>query len=61
MASKAQRLYETFQQGNGVLVWTLGITGELDILNISLQSRTQTLDDTRSAVAFVKESFCKKR
>ncbi len=45
--SKAQGLYETFQQGNVVLglVCALEITGELEVLNMSLQSRTQTLDD----------------
>ncbi len=45
-ASKAQGLYETFQQRNVVLglVCALEITGELEVLNMSLQSRTQTLD-----------------
>lgn len=62
-ASKAHGLYETFQQGNVVLglVCALEITGELEVLNMSLQSRTQTLDGILSAVAFVKESFSKKR
>ncbi len=62
-ASKAQGLYETFQQGNVVLglVCALEITGELEVLNMSLQSRTQTLDGMLSAVACVKESFSKKR
>lgn len=62
-ASKAQRLYETFQQGNVVLGLScaLAITGELEVLNMSLQSRTQTLDGMLSAVACVKESFSKKR
>ncbi len=56
-------MYETFQQGNVVLglVCALEITGELQVLNMSLQSRTQTLDGMLSAVACVKESFSKKR
>ncbi len=62
-ASKAQGLYETFQQGNVFLglVCALEITGELEVLNMSLQSRTQTLDGMLSAVVCVKESFSKKR
>ncbi len=62
-ASKAQGLYETFQQGNVVLgiVCALEITRELEVLNMSLQSSTQNLDGMLSAVAFVKESFSKKR
>ncbi len=61
-ASKAQELYETFQQGNVLgLMFALEITGELEVLNMSLQSRSQTLDGMLSAVACVKESFSKKR
>ena len=62
-ASKAQGLYDTFQQGKVVLglVCALEITGELEVLNMSLQSRTQTLDGMLSAVACVKESLRKKR
>ncbi len=65
-ASKAQGLYETFSAGkccpwSCVCVCALEITGELEVLNMSLQSRTQTLDGMLSAVACVKESFSKKR
>lgn len=62
-AGEAQGLYETLQQGNVVLglVCALEITGELDILNTSLQSRTQSLDGRLSAVACVQESFSRKR
>ena len=62
MVSKAQELYETFPQGNYVLVVVCGleITGELEILTVSLQSRSQALDYMFSAVACVIESFSKK-
>ncbi len=52
-----------FQKENVILgiVCALEITGELEVLNMSLQSRTQTLDGMLSAVACVKESFSKKR
>ncbi|RXN36856.1 zinc finger MYM-type 1-like protein [Labeo rohita] len=62
-ASKAQGLYDTFQQGNVVfgLLCALEITGELEVLNMSLQSTIQTIDGMLSAVACVKDSFSKKR
>lgn len=62
-AGEAQGLYETLQQGNVVLglVCALEITGELDILNMSLQSRTQSLDGRLSAVACVQEKVLAER
>ena len=62
-ASRAQGLYDKFQQGNVVLglMLALEITEQLETLNVSLQHRTQTIDGMLSAVACVKESFAKKR
>lgn len=62
-AGRAQGLYDKFQQGNVVLGLLLALetTEELEILNVSLQCRTKTIDGMLSAVACVKDTFTKKR
>lgn len=57
-SSKAQGLYEFFPQGN-VLgpLWALKIKGKLDILNMSLQSRTQTIKGAPLLLPFLSNVY----
>lgn len=56
-------MLERFQKGNVVLglLLALQVTQELECLNKSLQSRTQTIDGMLAAVTCVKDSIAEKR
>lgn len=62
-ANRANGLHDRFQQGNVVLGLLLALETieELENLNTSLQSRTQTINGMLSAVAYVKDAFANKR
>ena len=62
-ASRANGLLERLQKGNVVLglLLALEVTEELECLNKSLQSLTQTVNGMLAAVTCVKESIAEKR
>ncbi|KAK5853485.1 hypothetical protein PBY51_014632 [Eleginops maclovinus] len=62
-ASRAEGLHVRLQQGNVVLglMLALDVIRELELLNTSLQKRTQTVEGMVSAVSVVQESLRSKR
>ncbi len=62
-ANRANGLHDRFQQGNVVIGLLLALEAieELENLNTSLQSRTQTINGMLSAVAYVRDAVANKR
>ncbi|XP_060735269.1 zinc finger MYM-type protein 1-like [Tachysurus vachellii] len=62
-ACRANGLSDRFQKGNVLLglLLALEVTEELECLNASLQSRSQTVDGMLAAVNCVKDTIAKKR
>ena len=62
-ASRAEGLHVRLQQGNVVLgpLLALDVISELEVLNKSLQKKTQTMEGMLSAVSLVQDSLKSKR
>ena len=62
-ASRAEGLRVWLQQGNVVLglLLALDVISELEVLNTSLQKKTQTMEGMLSAVSLVQDSLKSKR